>query len=243
MAAGRITPDLFLGPMDHMMERNAHRGMADVTLGNEVFTDLDFVDDVTLLAEMLEVLVLAMIIMEEEAAVFGLQINWSKTKILLVPSSMRCSTVQVADGHVDMVNGLVCLGSMINSGGSRGEVLHRIGIAQSCMSLLEKRIWKSSIRLNTKIRLYQTYIVPVLLYGCKTWSITKLHCSCIDAFDMWAWRKILRIPYTCHVTNVEVRTTTRAIPFPSWSLTDVCGSSDILPAAHHKRTTNMLSLR
>ena len=49
--------------------------MAGVTLGNEVFTDLDFADDVTLLAEMLEVLVLAMTIMQDETAVFGLQIN------------------------------------------------------------------------------------------------------------------------------------------------------------------------
>jgi len=56
--------------------------------GNEVFTDLDFADDVALLAEMLEVLVLAMTIMQEEAVVFGLRINWSKTKILQVPPSM-----------------------------------------------------------------------------------------------------------------------------------------------------------
>ena len=61
--------------MDHVMERTAHRGMAGVTLGNEVFTDLDFVDDVALLAEMLDVLVLDTTIMQEEAAVFGLQIN------------------------------------------------------------------------------------------------------------------------------------------------------------------------
>jgi len=91
---------------------------------------------------------------------------------------------------------------------SRCEVLRRIGIARSCMNLLEKRIWKSSIRLDTKIRLYQTYIVPVLLYGCETWSTTKLQYSRIDAFDMWALRKILRIPYTRYVTNVEVRATT-----------------------------------
>ena len=86
-----MAPDLFLGPMDHMMERTAHQGMAGVTLGNEVFTDLDFADDVALLAEMLEVIVLAMTIMQEEVAVFGLQINWSKTKILHVPPSMPCS--------------------------------------------------------------------------------------------------------------------------------------------------------
>ena len=48
------------------------------------------------------------------------------------------------------------------------------------------------------------YIVPVLLYGSEIWSFTKLQCSRIDAFDMWALRKILRIPYTRHVTNVEV---------------------------------------
>ena len=85
----RIAPDLFLGPMDHMMERTVHRGMTGVTLGKEVFTDLDFVDDVSLLAEMSEVLVLA-----EEAFTFGLQINWSKPKILQVPSSTSRGTTQ-----------------------------------------------------------------------------------------------------------------------------------------------------
>ena len=83
---------------------------------------------------------IAMTIMQEEAAVFGLQINWSKTKILQVPPSMPCSTVQVADGHVEMVDAFVYLGSMIDSsGGSRGEVLRRISIARSCMNLLEKK--------------------------------------------------------------------------------------------------------
>jgi len=99
-----------------------------------VFTDLDFVDDVSLLAEMLKVLVLALTVMQEEASTFDLQINWSKTKILQVPSSTSSSTVQVADGHVEVVDAFVYLRCMINSsGGSRGEVLCRIGIAQSCI--------------------------------------------------------------------------------------------------------------
>ena len=112
-----------------------------------MFTDLGFADDDSLLAEILEVPVLPLRVMQEEASTFGLQINWSKTKILQVPIS--------------------------TSGGSRGEVLLRIGIARSCMNMLERRIWKSSIRLETKIRLYQTYIVPVLMYGCETWATTK----------------------------------------------------------------------
>ena len=101
-----------------------------------MFTDLDFVDDVSLLAEMLEVLVLGLTVMQEEASSFGLQINWSKTKILQVPSSSSSSTVQVADGHVEVVDAFVYLGCMIDSSdGSRGEVLRRIGLARSCMNM------------------------------------------------------------------------------------------------------------
>jgi len=98
--------------------------MTGVTLGKEVFTDLDFADDVSLLAEMLQVLVLALTVMQEEASTFGLQINWSKTKILQVPSSTSSSTVQVADGHVKVVDAFVYLGCLIDpSGDSRGEVI------------------------------------------------------------------------------------------------------------------------
>ena len=124
---------------------------------------------------MLEVLVLALTVMQEEASTFGLQINWSKTKILQVPSSTSSSTVQVADGHVEVVDAFVYLGCLIDSsGGSRKEVLRRIGLAWSCMNMLERRIWESSIRLETNLRLYQTYIVPVLMYGCDTLGYHKV---------------------------------------------------------------------
>ena len=122
-----------------------------------MFTDLGFADDDSLLAEMLEVPVLPLRVMQEEASTFGLQINWSKTKILEVPSSTSSSTVQVADGYVEVVDAFAYLGCMIDSsGGSRGEVLRQIGIARSCMNMLERRIWKSSIRLETMLRLKHT---------------------------------------------------------------------------------------
>ena len=78
--------------------------------------------------------------------------------------------------------------------------------------MLERRIWKSSIRLETTLCLYQTYILPVLMYGCETWATTKYLLSRLDAFDIWALRKILRIPYTRHVSNAEVRRTTGCSP-------------------------------
>jgi len=141
---------------------------------------LDFADDVSLLAEMLEVLVLALTVMQEEASTFGLQINWSKTKILQVSSSSSSSTVQVADGQVEVVDAFVYLGCLIDSsGGSRGEVLRRIGLARSCMNMLERRIWKSSIRLETKLRLYQTYIVHAWVRDLGHHKVPALSPRCI----------------------------------------------------------------
>ena len=115
----------------------------------------------------------------------------------------------MADGHVKVVDAFVYLRCLIDfSGGSRGEVLRRIGIARSCMNMLDRRIWKSSIRLETKLCFYQTYGVPVLMYGCKTWASTKYLLSRLDALNTWALRRILRILYTRHVSNAEVRRTT-----------------------------------
>ena len=199
-----------------------------------MFTDLNFADDVGLLAEMLEVVVFAMTIMQEVAEVFkfDLQINWSKTKILQDSSSTPCSTVQVADGHIEVVDAFVYLCSMINSsGGSRGEVLRGIG-----MNLLEKKNLEVKHQAEYhKIRVYQTYC-PVLL------SITMLQCCRIDALDMWALRKILEYHTLAMSRMWKSEQPPDAVLFPIWSLTDVCGSSDILPAAHHKKIT-VLSVR
>jgi len=145
------------------MECTVHRGMTGVTLGKELFTDLDFADDVSLLAEMLEVLVLALTVMQEEVSAFGLQINWSKTKLLQYKYV----------GEEDL------------------SVKHQAG---------------------NKLRLYQTYIVLVLMYGYETWATTKYLLSRLDAFDTWALHKILRIPYSRHVSNAEVRRTTGCSP-------------------------------
>jgi len=70
-----ITPSLFLPPMDWVLERTEHKGFLGVTLGDEVFTDLDFADDVALLAEMLEILILSFDVMRQEVCPFDLEIN------------------------------------------------------------------------------------------------------------------------------------------------------------------------
>jgi len=73
------------------------------------------------------------------------------------------------------------------------------------MQMLDRHIWQSMISLNTKLRLYNVYILPVYLYGAETWSITKAIEKRIDAFDQWCLRRILNITWSECVTNFEVR--------------------------------------
>jgi len=202
-----LAPDLFLEPMDWVMDRTVHRGYLGLNVGNETFTDLDFADDVSLLASMLEIVVLALEILHEESSQLGLEINWSKTKIQVFDEDIsQPSKVSVLGHDVEVVDSFVYLGSCIDiAGGSETDISRRIEMTRTCMKALDRNLWRSSISLRTKIRLYNVYILPILLYGADTWSMTSTSSRRIDAFDQWCLRHILRIPYTAHVTNDEVR--------------------------------------
>jgi len=108
-----------------------------------------------------------------------------------------------------VVDSFVSLGSSVDaSGGNDSDIRRRIELAHTCMKSLDRGIWRSSISLVTKLRLYNVYILPVLLYVSDTWSVTEASRQHFDAFDQWCLRRILRVPYTAHVTNVSVQSQT-----------------------------------
>ena len=77
-------------------------------------------------------------------------------------------------------------------------------MARSTMLKLTK-IWRDrGITKNTKTRLVRTLVFPIATYGCETWSLTKDDCSRINAFELWCWRRMLRIPWTARRTNESV---------------------------------------
>jgi len=112
----------------------------------ESFTDLDFADDVALLADMLSVLVLALEVMDREAHPLGLTINWAKTKIqnlgdLDGVNRMHYATVQ--GNQVEVVESFTYLGSLVHcSGSSEPEIKRRANIVREAMSMLDQNIWR-----------------------------------------------------------------------------------------------------
>ena len=128
-----------------------------------------------------------------------------------------------------MVDSFVYLGSSVDaSGGNDSDIRRRIELTRTCMKSLDREIWRSSISVVTKFRFYNAYILPVLLYGSDTWSVTEASRQRLDAFDQWCLRRILHIPYTVHVTNVTNRptpgflTNTTTAPQAVWAYSSGC---------------------
>ena len=66
-------------------------------------------------------------------------------------------------------------------------------------------IWKSKdITLPTKVRLVKAMVFPVVMYGCESWSVKKGECGRIDAFELWCWRRLLRVPWTARRSNQSI---------------------------------------
>ncbi|CAH2261578.1 jg19882 [Pararge aegeria aegeria] len=134
----------------------------------------------------------------------GLCINKSKTKLMIVDRSGNLlDTANIRS--VDIVEDYIYLGSQIcNDGSCVPEIKRRIAMAKSAMIRVGS-IWKNrGITFNTKSRLVCALIFPIFMYGAETWTIKAGERQRIDAFEIWCWRRMLRIPWTAKRTSVSI---------------------------------------
>jgi len=212
-----IAPDSFATAMDWLLERSVGRGMNGVSLGEQSFTDLDFADDVSLLAELLELLVPVLEVFQEEAAPLGLEVNWQKTMVQALGSTKdEPASLRVCGHDVQCVETFIYLGSLIHSScSSEAEIRRRSAMTRTAMQSLDRQIWRSRISTPTKLHLYNVYILPIMLYGSECWTVTKADAQRIDATDQWCLRRILDIRWNDFVRNEEVRRLTEQPPLSS----------------------------
>ena len=101
-----------------------------------------------------------------------------------------------------MVEEFVYLGSLVHSSTqSLPDISLRNAITRAAMQNLDKQIWKSRIAISTKLKLYNTCILLIFLYGSECWAVTKRDVLKIDALDQWCLRKLLGIKWYHHVRN------------------------------------------
>ena len=198
------------------MGRAVESASAGAFIGDERFTDLDFADDAVIFAESFEVLVRSLEELSNESECLGLRLSWIKTKIqvfddFLESAANDVSEINVQGESVDIVNRFTYLGCDIrSSGGSAHEINKRLGRAYGVVESLNKGVWRSRyLCKKTKLQVFRILVLPVLLYGCETWTLNNDLRRRLDAFGTKFLRKILGYHWDDFVSNERLLNETR----------------------------------
>ena len=108
---------------------------------------------------------------------------------------------QIDGGTMEKVRDFV-LGSKITADGDCShEIKRHLLLERKTMTNLDNILKSRDITLSTKVRLVKAMVFPVVMYGCDSWTIKKAEHQRIDAFELWCWRRLLRVPWTTRISN------------------------------------------
>ena len=136
---------------------------------------------------------------KEKSEKVCLRLNIQKTKIM---ASGPITSWQI-DGET--VSHFVFLGSKITADGyCSHEIKRRLLLERKVMTNLDSIFKSRDITLPTKVRLVKAMVFPVVMYGCESWTVKKAEHQKIDAFELWCWRRLLRVPWTARRSNQSI---------------------------------------
>ena len=146
------------------------------------------------MAESEEQLMSLLMKVKEESEKAGLKLNILKTKIM---ASAPITSWQIDGETMQTVTDFISLGSRITADGDCSlKLKDACSLEEKTMTNLDSILKSRDITLPTKVRLVKAMVFPVVMYGCESWTIKKAESSRIDAFELWCWRRLLRVPWT-----------------------------------------------
>ena len=139
---------------------------------------------------------------KEESEKAGLKFSIQKTKIM---ASRSITSWQIDGETMETVTDLIFFSSKITADGDYShEIKRRLLLRRKVMTNLDSILNGRDITLSTKVCLVKAMIFPVVMYGCESWTVKKAECQRIDAFDLWCWRRLLRVPWTARRSNQSI---------------------------------------
>ena len=128
-----------------------------------------------------------------------MKLNIQKMKIM---ASGPTTSWEIDGETVETVSDFIFLGSKITTDGDCShEIKRRLFLGRKVMTNLDSIFKSSYITLPTKVRLVKALVIPVVIYGCECWTVKKAEHQRIDAFELWCWRRLLRVPWTARRSN------------------------------------------
>ena len=197
-----LSPCLFNLYAEYIMSNaGLEEAQAGIEIARRNINNLRYADDTTLMAESEGVKSLLMKVKEESEKV-GLKLNIQKTKIM---ASGLITSWQIDGKTVETVADFIFGGSKITADDNCShEIRRRLLLGRTVMTNLDSILKSRDITWPTKVCLVKAMVFPVVMYGCEIWTIKKAEHQRIDAFELWCWRKLLRVPWTARRSNQSI---------------------------------------
>ena len=140
--------------------------------------------------------------LKEESEKVGLNLNIQKTEIM---ASCPITSWQIDRQTMETVTDFIFLCSNITADGDCShEIKRHLLLGRKVMTNLDSILKSRSITLPTKVRLVKPMVFPLVMYRCESWTIKKADRRRIDAFELWCWRRLLRVPWTARRSNPSI---------------------------------------
>ena len=140
--------------------------------------------------------------MKEESEKAGLKLNIQKARIM---ASSSITSWEIEGETMETVTGFIFLGSKITADGDCSHEIKRcLLFGRKAMTNLDSILKSRDITLPTKVHLIKAFVSPVVIYGCESWTIKKAENQRIDSFELWCWRRLLRIHWTQRRPNQSI---------------------------------------
>ena len=175
---------------------------AGIKIAGRNINNLRYADDTTLMEESEEELESLLMKVKEESEKVGLKLNIQKTKIM---ASGPITSWEMDGETVETVSDFMFLGSKIIADGDCSHEIKRcLLLGRKVMTNLDSILKSRDITLPTKVRLVKAMVFLVVKYGCESWTVKKAEHRRIDAFELWCWTRLLRVPGTEMRSNKSI---------------------------------------
>ena len=198
-----MSPCLFNSYAEYIIRNTGlEEAQAGIKIAGRNINNLRYADDTTLKAQSEEELKSLLMKVKEESEKVGLKLNIQTAKIM---ASGPITSWEIDGETVETVSDFNLGGSKITADGDCShEIKRRLLLGRKIMTNLDSILKSRDIMLPTKVRLVKAMIIPVFMFGCESWTVKKADHRKIDGFELWCWRRLLRVPWTTRESNQSI---------------------------------------
>ena len=182
-----------------MRNTGLEEAKAGIMIARRNINNLRYADDTTIMAEIEDELKSLLMKVKEESEKVDLMLTIQKTKIM---ASSPITSWEIDGETMKTMSDFILGGSKITADGDCSHEIKRcLLLGRKVMTNLDSILKSRHITLPTKARLVKAMVFPVVMYGCESWTVRKVKHQKIDAFELWCWRGLLRVPWTSRRSN------------------------------------------